>query len=69
MDADDLRGVDREILRELEAGRANAPLLAERLDYSKQYIRERLGVLKSEGFINSLGHGLYEIVDDPREEQ
>lgn len=67
MDADDLREVDEGILDELRDGRANAPLLAERLDYSKQYVRERLADLKRDGHIRSLGHGIYEFVDDPRD--
>lgn len=66
MDAADLREVDEGILDELREGRANAPLLAERLGYSQQYLRERLGHLKRDGHIRALGHGLYEFVNDPR---
>ncbi|QCJ48458.1 hypothetical protein FCF25_01640 [Haloprofundus sp. MHR1] len=67
MNPEHLRDADKGILDELKTGRANAPLLAERLDYSKQYVRERLVILKREGHIRSLGYGLYEFVNDPRE--
>lgn len=61
VEPEDLLGVDQQILDQLEEGRANAPYLAEQLDYSKQYVRERLAILKSEGFIVTLGHGLYSL--------
>ncbi len=64
MDRDDLRDVDRGILDELANDRANAPFLAEELGYSKQYIRERLGILKDNDFVVSVGHGLYTVKDN-----
>jgi len=66
MDEADLRAVDEGILDELARGRANAPYLSEQLDYSQQYIRERLGTLKRDGHVVALGHGLYEAGSDPR---
>lgn len=61
MDTEDLLDVDQQIIDELENGRANAPYLAEQLDYSKQYVRERLAMLKNEGFVVTLGYGLYSL--------
>jgi len=61
MDADDMRSVDWAIVEVLREGRANAPLIAERTDYSAQYIRERLGRLKQDDIVEPLGHGIYEL--------
>lgn len=63
---DDLRDVDKQILNALKENRSNAPLLAEELGYSKQYIRERLADLKRHEHVRALGYGLYEFVSDPR---
>jgi len=59
-----MRDADWAIVDELRNGRANAPLISERADYSTQYIRERLGRLKEDNVVISLGHGLYEINED-----
>lgn len=67
MQADDLREVDERILDALKENRSNAPLLAEELGYSKQYIRERLADLKRHQHVRPLGYGLYEFQSDPRE--
>jgi len=64
MDHGDMRDADWAIVDELRNGRANAPLISERADYSTQYIRERLGRLKEDNVVISLGHGLYEINED-----
>jgi len=64
MDHADMRDADWAIVDELRNGRANAPLISERADYSTQYIRERLGRLKEDNVVISLGHGLYEINED-----
>lgn len=59
-----MRDADWAIVDELRNGRANAPLISERADYSTQYIRERLGRLKEDDVVISLGHGLYEINEE-----
>jgi len=64
MDHGDMRDADWAIVAELRNGRANAPLISERADYSTQYIRERLGRLKEDDVVVSLGHGLYEINEE-----
>ena len=64
MDEKELRDVDWAIIDILREGRNNAPNIAERLDYSGQYIRERLGLLKRGGVITPIGSGIYELVPD-----
>jgi hypothetical protein len=64
MNHGDMRDADWAIVDELRNGRANAPLISERADYSTQYIRERLGRLKEDDVVISLGHGLYEINEE-----
>ncbi|QLG64071.1 helix-turn-helix domain-containing protein [Halorarum salinum] len=66
MKAEDLREVDGRILDALKENRYNAPLLADELGYSKQYIRERLADLRRHEHVRSLGYGLYEFQSDPR---
>ena len=61
MDAENMRDADWAIVDVLREGRANAPLIAERADYSAQYIRERLGRLKEDDLVVALGHGIYEL--------
>lgn len=61
MDADDMRESDWAIVEVLRDGRANAPYIEEKTDYSSQYIRERLGRLKQDDIVTALGHGLYEL--------
>lgn len=69
MEIGDLRPVDWKIFEALRVGRNNAPNLAEDLDYSQQYIRERLGVLKREGYVTAIGNGIYELNPDEVPEQ
>ena len=64
MDADDLRPVDVSIIDELRKGRNNAPNLSDDIDYSKQYIRERLSRLKEAGIVIPIGNGIYELVPE-----
>lgn len=64
MKGEDLRDVDWRIIDILRDGRNNAPNIAEELDYSRQYIRERLGQLKRDGIIVSIGSGIYELVPE-----
>jgi DNA-binding Lrp family transcriptional regulator len=64
MDAEDMRDADWAIVDVLDEGRANAPLIAEKADYSAQYVRERLGRLKEDSIVRSLGHGIYEVVPE-----
>lgn len=61
MDAKNMRDADWAIIDVLRDGRANAPYIAERTDYSPQYIRERLARLKQDHVVIPLGHGLYDV--------
>lgn len=65
----DMREVDMEILDELEDGRATVPYLTERMDYSTQYIRDRLGLLRDADHVERIGTGLYELKEDPRDDE
>ena len=59
-----MRDADWAIIRVLQEGRANAPLIADETGYSAQYIRERLGRMKQDGIVVPLGHGIYEVNED-----
>ena len=64
MDANEMREVDWAIIDVLEEGRNNAPNLADRTGYSKQYLRERLKRLSDEGVLINIGSGIYELNND-----
>lgn len=61
MEAEDMRDVDWQIAEVLREGRNNAPNIAERLDYSREYIAERLGHLKTHDVVEPIGRGIYEL--------
>lgn len=63
----ELNRADKRILTELEAGVRNPSWLAEQLDYSRQYVHQRLQLLVAAEFVNNLGHGLYELEELPNE--
>jgi len=52
----------------LREGRVTAPFAADETGYSLQYIRDRLGRLVEHGNARKVYDGLYELVEDPREE-
>jgi DNA-binding Lrp family transcriptional regulator len=63
-----LSDTDQEILEILEEGR-NAPLnIANRLDFTRQYVQRRLKRLEEHGHVQNIGSGVYEITDDPRKD-
>lgn len=64
MDAEDMRGVDWGIVDVLREGRNNAPNISDRLGYSRQYIAERLGYLKTGDVVIPIGNGIYELVPE-----
>lgn len=74
LDPDDLRSVDRALLRYLDEGRVTPAYARKRLDaedvgdYSGGYVQQRLARLAEHAHAeNLLATGLYELVDDPRE--
>jgi len=67
LDDENLRPADRQILALLQEGRVTAPYVAEETGYSLQYVRDRLGRLVEHEHVDKIHEGLYELVDDPRE--
>jgi predicted ArsR family transcriptional regulator len=67
LDRDDLSPADEALLEMLQEGRVTAPFAADTLDYSLQYVRDRLGRLVEHGNAEKVYEGLYELVEDPRE--
>ncbi len=64
---DDLSPAQSEALEMLREGRVTAPFVAEQTGYSLQYVREQLTDLLKHGHVEKVHDGLYELVDDPRE--
>jgi DNA-binding Lrp family transcriptional regulator len=66
--AHDLNDADEQILEHLRGGRNLPQNLAERLGYSRQYVQNRLQMLKAADYVRRFGGGLYELTDDGRKE-
>jgi len=66
--AHELNEADERILDELASGRNLPQNLANELGYSRQYVQNRLQMLKAADYVTNVGGGLYELVDDPRGE-
>ena len=62
----ELNRADKRILTTLQGVR-NPSWLAEELDYSRQYIHQRLQLLVAAEYVENLGHGLYELNELPDE--
>jgi len=63
----ELNRADKRILTALQGGVRNPSWLAEELDYSRQYIHQRLQLLVAAEHVSNLGHGLYELEALPDE--
>lgn len=63
----ELNRADRRILGALQAGVRNPSWIAEELDYSRQYVHQRLQLLVAAEYVENLGHGLYELRELPDE--
>jgi len=63
----DLNDTDRLILDELHDGRNVPANIADELDVSRQYVQQRLRRLREHGYVRNIGRGVYELVEDPRE--
>lgn len=68
LDPEDLGPADEALLDLLEEGRVTAPYAAEETGYSLQYVRDVLRRLVEHDHVRKVYEGLYELVDDPREE-
>ena len=62
--AHELNDADEQILELLVEGRNLPQNLADELGYSRQYIQNRLQMLKAADYAANLGGGLYEITTD-----
>ena len=68
----EIRYVDGERLVDsgdlLEEGRVTAPYAADETGYNLQYVRDRLRRLVEHGNVIKVHEGLYELREDPRED-
>ncbi|TMT86996.1 winged helix-turn-helix domain-containing protein [Haloterrigena sp. H1] len=69
LDEEDLGPADEKLLNMLKEGRVTAPFVADETGYSLQYVRDRLGRLVEHGNARKVYEGLYELIEDPREEE
>lgn len=67
--AHELNPADKDILRELQHGVRNPSWLGDELDYSRQYVHQRLQLLVAADYVTDIGHGLYELDHLPDELQ
>ena len=63
-----LNDADRTILDELARGRASPSYLADQTGIEQTYINQRLRRLDEHGHVENLARGLWELADDPRED-
>jgi len=68
MDDPDLDELHRAILDELREGRVTPSYLADQTGESRQLMSSRLRDLVMGGHVRKVHKGLYELVDDPRED-
>ena len=63
----ELNEADGKILNLLAEGRNVPANIADELDYSRQYVQNRITRLREHGYVTNVGRGVYELVEDPRE--
>ena len=68
LDTEDLSPADEAVLDLLAEGRVTAPFVRDETGYSLQYIRDVLARLVEHNHARKVHDGLYELVDDPRED-
>jgi Mn-dependent DtxR family transcriptional regulator len=68
LDNEDLNDTDREIIQLLSQGRVTPTYVADELNISREYASGRLTRLKEHGHVDKIATGLYELVDDPRQQ-
>lgn len=61
-----LNPTDHAILDMLGEGRCSPAYIADRHDYSRGNVKNRLDRLVEHGYVERVHRGLYELVDDPR---
>ncbi|WP_207589448.1 MarR family transcriptional regulator [Halomontanus rarus] len=62
----DRKAIDNKILDVLSDGRNVPSNIADELEVSRQYIQQRLQLLEAADYVENIGRGVYELVDDPR---
>ncbi|MDG5761831.1 winged helix-turn-helix domain-containing protein [Natronococcus sp. A-GB1] len=65
----DRKEIDDKILNELHEGRNVPSNLADEFGVSRQYIQQRLKLLEAANYVENIGRGVYEIINDPRDER
>lgn len=63
-----LNPTDRAALDMLREGRCTPAYIAEEHDYASQNVQNRLTRLEEHGIVKRVHTGLYELVEDPRQE-
>lgn len=63
-----LNPTDHAILELLSEGRCTPSYIAQETDYSRGNIQNRLLRLVEHGYVTQLGGGLYELLEDPRDQ-
>lgn len=62
----DRKEIDDEILEKLSEGRNIPSNIADDLDVSRQYVQQRLKLLEAADYVENIGRGVYELIEDPR---
>ncbi|MFD1562802.1 hypothetical protein ACFR99_04490 [Haloarchaeobius amylolyticus] len=65
----DRKEIDDKILDVLTEGRNVPSNIADELDVTRQYVQQRLQLLEAADYVQNIGRGVYELVEDPREEE
>lgn len=63
-----LNPTDNAVLDMLNDGRCTAAYIAAEKDYTRQNVRNRLNRLVEHGYVRRVHKGLYELINDPRED-
>lgn len=66
---EDLNDTDERLLDLLEEGRVTPQYVADQIDISRTYASERLKRLVEHRYVERPAPGLYELVEDPRDEE
>lgn len=68
MEEIDLNPTDNSILDVLHGGRCTPAFIAAEEDYTRGNVKNRLDRLEEHGYVTKVHRGLYELADDPRDE-
>jgi DNA-binding IclR family transcriptional regulator len=63
-----LNPTDESILELLARGRCTPSYIAQQTDYTRGNVQNRLLRLVEHGYVRQMGGGLYELVEDPRDD-